>query len=233
MILTAKEKTNITKNSVHTPKTDNTHQMKRVKTLILIIAILLPFSIISQRDILQNKDDDQKEELSDDTHWLDNYEPKYGLGPIQYNWWITYYHGHPESGSHVNHTDWVIKSLKNNSVVVLIHGTTCHGCEETKKNMQNCLEIYGSNFTYFDLNADGEDNKTDEAFNAYDPNGGKNSIPLTVIITLVTDENNETRIAWHSAEGERSKEWIESYMQDSIYYYRNNRGVWRNLSHER
>jgi len=224
---TAQEEPNITQDSSYDQKTDHVHQMKRIKILILSIVVLLPLCFLSHIEFPHTNENGPEIIQSDDKHWLENYEPRYGLGSVQYNWWIPYYNGHPEAGSKVNHTEWIVESLQNNSVVILIHGTTCHGCEETKNNMHNCLEIYGSNFTYFELNADGEDNRTEEVFNTYDPTAGQNLIPLTVIITLIIDDNNETQIAWHSAEGERSEDWIESYMQDSIYYHRQYLETWR------
>ena len=227
---TTREESNTTENSVEVHKTDHDHQMKRIKILILIIVVLLPLNFLSHLELLQKNDTGHEEILSDEKHWLENYEPRYGLGAVQYNWWIHYYYGHPESGSPVNHTDWVVASLENSSVIILVHGTSCKGCAETKVNMERCLPTYSSNITYFEFNADNDGNETDEIFDIYDPNSGKGLIPLTVLVTLITDENNETQIAWHSAEGKRSDDWIESYMKDSIFYYTNNSEAWRNSS---
>lgn len=162
-----------------------------------------------------------------ETNWWENYTAKYLKGSGDDNWWINYPDQHPDSGSKVNHPEWVIDSLENKSVVILVHSDRCDPCIQQQKDMEEVLEEYGEEVEYYDIMSDGSDDRANDSFESYDPNNEQNYIPLTVMVSLIKDEDGDIKILWHSAEGATGKEWISDYMKDGIYYYYQNSEEWK------
>ena len=159
------------------------------------------------------------------TRWLENYSAKYLEGSGDDDWWINYPDQHPDSNTTVNHPKWVLDSLENKPVVILVHSDRCDPCIQQQEDIEEALEEYGEEVEYYDIMSDGNDDRANEAFESYDPNDEQNYIPLTVMVSLIEDKNGDNKITWHSAEGATGKEWIKDYMKDSIYYYyKNNNG---------
>ena len=57
----------------------------------------------------------------------------------------------------------------------------------------------------------------------YDPNGPPGYIALTGIFTYV-EYNGESKIGWHSWEGDVINSEMEDWIRDAIYYYHFNNG---------
>ena len=160
--------------------------------------------------------------------WLESYNPKYSFGIQDDDWWIWYPEQHPDSGTPVNHTEWVRDSLQEKPVVILDHSDNCKPCIQQQSDIEDVLAVLGDNVTYFDLLSGGSDERANQVFDIYDPNEGQSYIPLTVMVTLVQDTNKNVRVGWHAIEGATGKDWIEDYMKDSIYYHQQNIENWEN-----
>ena len=199
------------------------HKVKTIVSLFVILSILSASGYLYQ---LKKADSSEKNPSPDGTNWLDGYKPKYSFGHEEDDWWIWYPEQHPDAGTSVNHTDWVLDSLEEKPVVNLVHSNNCQPCIQQQKDIEDVLGVFGNNVTYYDLLSGGSDNRSNEAFDVYDPNEGQSNIPLTVMVTLIQDANGNVRVGWHGIEGATGKQWIEDYMKDSIYYYRNNIDNW-------
>ena len=159
--------------------------------------------------------------------WLDDYVPCYHPGSGDEDWWFKYPKQHPDSGDRVNHTDWILDSLAEKPIVILDHKEDCPACQRQMEDMEPVLKILGENVTYYDLLADGSDERANEVFDIYDANDEQHYIPLTVFLTLIEDDHGDVSVAWHSIEGATGKEWIENHMKDAIYFHRNNNETWQ------
>ena len=58
-----------------------------------------------------------------------------------------------------------------------------------------------------------------EIFDIYDPNEEAATIPITVLVSKIQNENGNDVVIWHGTEGNTGKDWIDSHIRDSIYYY--------------
>jgi len=203
-------------------------QNKKVAT---IVALLVVVSIlVASVYIYQLKGSEPLEDTPQPVgaNWLEGYKLKYFFGHEEDDWWIWYPDQHPDARTSVNHTDWVIESLEEKPVVILDRSNSCQPCIQQEIDIEKALEHLGENITYFDLLSGGSDERANETFDVYDPNEGQSYIPLTVMITLIQNTNNNVRVGWHSFEGATGKDWIESYMKDSIFYHQNNVENWEN-----
>jgi hypothetical protein len=57
----------------------------------------------------------------------------------------------------------------------------------------------------------------------YDPDGPPGYIALTGVFTYV-EQDGETKIGWHSWEGDVADSDMEDWIRDAIYYYHVNSG---------
>ncbi len=122
---------------------------------------------------------------------------------------------------------WVLAALVNKTIVILVHSDRCDPCIQQDEDMEEVLEEYGEEVEYYDIMSDGSDDRANDSFESYDPNNEQNYIPLTVMVSLIKDEDGDIKILWHSAEGATGKEWISDYMKDGIYYYYQNSEEWK------
>ncbi len=152
---------------------------------------------------------------------------KYSVGSGDADWWTTYPSQSPGSGSEVNHPSWVLEALKSKTVVIYIH-KGCSYCKPQTEAMAEVVKEYGNKFAYYDIPADGSDARAEEALKAYDPNGGVDYVPMTVIVTLAPDSKGKVMPVWHSTEDVTGKTWIEDYVRDAISYYNSNSASWKN-----
>ncbi len=155
---------------------------------------------------------------------LSGYNPTYSLGSGDNDWWTGYPNENPNPGASVDHPSWVLQSLKEKPVVILLHSAACKSCAAQIKALSQVLKTYGKDVTYYNIMADSNDSRGREAFEAYDPTGGSNYVPTTVFLTKVKDSKGKTSLAWHSYEDAMSESDVEAYVKDAIYYYRQHNG---------
>lgn len=154
------------------------------------------------------------------TSLLTAFAEEYSVGSGADDWWITYPDGHTDPGATVSHPGWVESALATRPVLIYGH-LECDYCRPQKEAVEKVLEDYGSDFAYFDILGDGSDSRAGD-LTVYDPNGGKNLVPLTVIVTKVIGPDGDVQIGWHSTEDITGEEWIRSYMDDALSKYNEN-----------
>jgi thiol-disulfide isomerase/thioredoxin len=150
---------------------------------------------------------------------------EYSVGFGSDDWWTSYPDQSPASGSDVNHPDWVLDALEDKPVLVYAH-LGCSYCKPQTDAVNEIMDEYGDDIEFYDISADGSDERSQEALAAYDPNGGTSLVPLTVILTLVPGEDGGAEVAWHSTEEVTGKGWIAEYVEDAIDYHKENVGDW-------
>ncbi len=154
---------------------------------------------------------------------LSGYHPTYSLGTGDEDWWIAYPDQNPDPGAQVDHPSWILQSLKEKPVVILLHTATCRSCADQMKVLSKVFKTYGKDVTYYDIMAD-SDPRGKEALSSYDPTGEQNFVPTTVFLTETRDSEGQTSVAWHSYEDAMSESDVEAYVKDAIYYYRQSNG---------
>ena len=150
---------------------------------------------------------------------------EYSVGSGPDDWWISYPDQSPASGSDVIHPDWVLDALEDKPVLIYAH-LGCSYCKPQTDAVNEIVDEYGDDIEFYDISADGSDERSGEALAAYDPNGGTSTVPLTAIVTLVSGEDGEAEVAWHSTEEVTGKEWIGEYVEDAVDYHEENVESW-------
>lgn len=163
--------------------------------------------------------------LSED--W-NSYSPAHNLGSGDNDWWTAYPDQNENSGSTVDHPTWVQDALKEKPVLILVHSSNCVPCLTQIPRIKSALESYGSNLSYYDVLAeDGSLRKAMDILDIYNPMGGAQYVPTTIFVTLIKGPDGKVEVAWHSQLDAMSKEEIDSYIKDSIYYYNQNAAGWK------
>lgn len=150
---------------------------------------------------------------------------EYSVGSGPDDWWISYPDQSPASGSDVSHPDWVLDALEDKPVLIYAH-LECSYCVPQTEAINEIVDEYGDDIEFYEILGDGSDERIEEVFAAYDPNGGTSTVPLTAIVTLVAGEDGEAEVAWHSTEEVTGKEWIGVYVEDAIGYHEENVDNW-------
>ncbi|HWQ18668.1 MAG TPA: thioredoxin family protein [Methanotrichaceae archaeon] len=153
-------------------------------------------------------------------------KPHYEVGSGADDWWVTYPGQHSSSGSAVKHPQWVLDSLKEKPVLILDHSKDCRPCKEQISYVNAVLPAYDNGLTYYNMMADEGDPRTNDVFSAYNPTGGADYVPITVLVTLVRGPDGKVQVGWHSVDDSTSEEWLRSYISDAIYYYKENSADW-------
>ncbi|MFZ3149949.1 MAG: thioredoxin family protein [Methanothrix sp.] len=163
--------------------------------------------------------------LSED--W-NSYSPAHAVGSGDEDWWTTYPDQNENSGSAVNHPDWIEKALKEKPVLILIHSSNCVPCLTQTPRIKAAAESVSSDLDYHDVLGEGSSlQKAIEILDVYDPFGsGKPVVPTTIFITLAKGQDGKVDVAWHSEIDAMSQENIDDYVKDSIYYYKQNSAAW-------
>ena len=166
------------------------------------------------------QDNDPPFEPNDD--WLESYSPQYMVGSSNADWWINYPAQHPEEGASVDHPQWILDEIAEGPVIMLVH-SQCEGCAQQTREVPEVVEQYAEQIKFFDIDIyDNDDENYEiavEIFDIYDPNEEAATIPITVLLSVIQNENGNDVIIWQSVEGNTGKDWIDSYVRDSIYYY--------------
>ena len=157
-----------------------------------------------------------------------SYSPAHTLGSGNNDWWTAYPDQNENSGSTVDHPSWVLDALKEKPVLILVHSSNCVPCLTQIPRIKKALESYGSNLSYYDVLAeDGSIQKAMAILDIYNPTGGAQYVPTTIFVTLIKGSDGKVDVAWHSQLDFMSQDEINSFVSDSIYYYKQNAAGWK------
>jgi hypothetical protein len=143
---------------------------------------------------------------------------EYPVGSGNDDWWTTYPDQSSGAGEDVNHPSWVMDSLMEKPVLIYVH-KSCDYCQPQTNAMRNVTAEFGSKIAFFEISAEGSDSRSEEALQAYDPNGGTMYVPLTVVVTLASNSDGEVVPVWHSSDEITGESWIKSYLNDALAQY--------------
>ena len=152
---------------------------------------------------------------------------EYSVGSESDDWWTAYPDQSTGAGVDVSHPDWVLDALENEPVLIYVH-KECDYCVPQTEAVQKIIDEFDGRITIFDMGAVGSDERTTEAMQAYDPDGGTMYVPLTIILTLAPDSEGEVVAVWHSTDKVTGEEWIRNYVEDAISLYDENSADWDN-----
>jgi len=150
---------------------------------------------------------------------------EYPVGSGNDDWWTAYPDQSTGAGGEVNHPSWVLDALKGKPVLIYVH-KECDYCVPQTEAVQKIADQFKGKITFFEISAEGNDSRSEEALQAYDPNGGKTYVPLTVVLTLAQDSENEVLPVWHSTDEVTGDDWIRNYVEDAISRYNENSADW-------
>lgn len=157
----------------------------------------------------------------------DRFDPEHSVGMDDSDWWTVYPHKNVNSGSAVEHPDWVLKALKDKPLLILIHQNNCVPCKIHVPRINEAVQTYRDDIHYYDVLAEGSGYlKAKEILDAYNPTGKRNFVPTTIFLTLIENEDGQVEVGWHSEVDIMSTAQINSYIEDSIYYYEKNAADW-------
>jgi hypothetical protein len=140
------------------------------------------------------------------------------IGTGTNEFWTVYPESHPSAGESVTHPDWAITALGQGVTLIFGHSEGCYPCTQQNEICQSVRASYPS-LQFLDLLAGSDEPQASQAFAAYDPNGGVNYVPLTVVITKALDGYGNEVIVWHSWEGVVDLVTLTSWIQDSLSFY--------------
>lgn len=149
----------------------------------------------------------------------------YSVGTGNDDWWTAYPDQSSGAGDEINHPSWVLDALKNKAVLIYVH-KSCDYCVPQTEAVQKITDEFDGKITIFEIGADGSDARSEEALQAYDPNGGTMYVPLTVVLTLAPDLKGEVVPVWHSTDEVTGEGWIKNYVEDAISQYDENSADW-------
>lgn len=150
---------------------------------------------------------------------------EYPVGSANDDWWTAYPDQSPAAGGDVNHPSWVMDALGSKPVLIYVH-KSCSYCAPQTQAVQNITGEFNSRITFFEIGAEGNDSRSEEALQAYDPNGEKSYVPLTVVVTLAMNSEGEAVPVWHSTDEVTGDGWIKKYVEDAIAQYDENSADW-------
>lgn len=179
---------------------DISHPVK-IKSCVLILGIVVAASIVASAA-----------------------ERSVGTGPD--DWWTVYPDQHPNAGSEVDHPPWVLDRLKDKPILILDHSTNCEACIDQENAALVVMEDYGDDIAYENLISGSGDFRAEELFEVYDPDGGKQYVPLTIVLTLVEGPDGKVVVGWQSAEDATGVDWLRSLVRDAIELHGENVGGW-------
>ncbi len=155
------------------------------------------------------------------------YNPEYSIGTGQSDWWV----GHPAyttgPDSSIKHPAFILDALKEKPIIILVHSSNCKPCLAQIKSIEDTLAIYGDNVKYFDELAEGSGFKdAADLLKVYSPSD-KPYVPTTIFLTLAKRPDGNVGVVWHSVVDAMSKDQIEAYLKDAIYYHQENVANWK------
>jgi hypothetical protein len=156
--------------------------------------------------------------------WLDDYAPVHGIGTGSNDFWIEFPADSEYNGQTITHLQWIRDSLEANCVVFVVHKTGCAGCAEQAERVITLAGTYKNHVKFYDLDIPLGGDIEQKAYDSYlyDPDGPPGYIALTGVHTYVK-QDGETKVGWHSWEGNVADSEMEEWIKDSIYYHHINR----------
>jgi len=149
----------------------------------------------------------------------------YSVGTGSDDWWTTYPAQSSASGENVSNPSWVLDALESKPVLIYVH-KSCDYCVPQTNAVQNITDEYGGQMKIFEIDAEGNDARAEEALQSYDPNGGTMYVPLTVVLTLAPDSDGNVVPVWHSTDVVTGDAWIKKYVEDAIDLHDENSADW-------
>ena len=149
---------------------------------------------------------------------------EFSVGFGNNDWWTAYPDQSSGAGGDVNHPSWVLDALKAKPVLIYVH-KECDYCMPQEEAVQKIADQFKGKITFFEISADGGDARSEEAMQAYDPNGGTMYVPLTAVLTLASD-GQEVVPVWHSTDEVTGEDWIRNYLEEAISQYDENSADW-------
>lgn len=143
---------------------------------------------------------------------------EYQVGSGNDDWWTAYPDQSTGAGGDVIHPSWVLEALQEKPVLIYVH-KSCDYCQPQTDAVKNITAEFSSQINCFEISAEGDDSRSEEALLAYDPNGGTMYVPLTVILTLSPNSEGEVVSVWHSTDEVTGDDWIRNYVQNAIDRY--------------
>ncbi|HNX39660.1 MAG TPA: thioredoxin family protein [Methanothrix sp.] len=150
---------------------------------------------------------------------------EYSVGSGSDDWWMGYPDQSSAAGENVGHPSWVQDALQSKPVLIYVH-KSCDYCVPQTKAVQNITDEYSGQIKVFEIGAEGNDARAEEALQAYDPNGGTMYVPLTVVLTVAPNAEGEVEVVWHSTDEVTGDAWIKNYVEDAIAKYDENSAEW-------
>lgn len=150
---------------------------------------------------------------------------EYSVGSGNDDWWTVYPDQSSGKGGEINNPSWVLDALKSKPVLIYVH-KSCSYCTPQTEAAQNITDEFDGKITFFEINADGSDARSEEAMQAYDPNGGTMYVPLTVLVTLAPNSEGKVVPVWHSTDEVTGDGWIKNYVEDALSHYDENAANW-------
>ncbi len=150
---------------------------------------------------------------------------EYDVGYGEEDWWTTYPDQSPAAGEDVDHPSWALDALKSMPVLIYVH-KSCDYCKPQTDAILNITEEFEGKIKFFEIGAEGNDARSEEVLQAYDPNGGVMYVPLTVLLTLAPNSEGEINVVWHSTDLVTGEDWIRNYVEDAIDKYDENSADW-------
>lgn len=150
---------------------------------------------------------------------------EYAVGSGSDDWWTAYPDQSSGASGDVNHPSWVLDALKSQPVLIYVH-KSCDYCVPQTKAVQNITDEFSGQIKIFEIGAEGNDARSEEVLQAYDPNGGTMYVPLTVVLTVAPNSEGEVGPVWHSTDEVTGDAWIKNYVEDAIAQYDENSANW-------
>lgn len=196
--------------------------MKNKIFLIPMILILMVFLIAG---CVENEKPNTEEDDVDTGTWLDDYSPVHGVGTGSDNFWIEFPSTSEYNEQSIDHLSWIQDSLDEHNVVFVVHKTGCVGCADQAERVIDIAGEYEDMVEFWDLDIPLGGDIEQKAYDSYlyDPDGPPGYIALTGVFTYV-EHAGETKIGWHSWEGNVADSDMQDWIRDAIYYYHVNHG---------
>ena len=150
---------------------------------------------------------------------------EYSVGSGNDDWWTEYPDQSTGTGGEVSHPSWILDALESNPVLIYVH-KECDYCVPQTEAVQNISDEFSGQITFYEIDADAGDSRSEEAMQAYDPNGGIMYVPLTAVVTLAANSTGVVVPVWHSTDEVTGDDWIRDYVEDAISQYDENSDNW-------